>query len=129
MIPLNSVIIRGEFRFESLATSRHKQSSSKSSRGENISGRLPSVETGRYLLLYAFARDQMPCELWSIDVHESGLGCRADGLYMIWDVIGLDFKAQAVMLTQGDTDCDLLDAVEAIEAHGLREFYFACRSG
>ena len=83
------------------------------------------METGRYLLLCAFARDQMPCELWSIDVHERGLDGRADGLYRLGDVIGLDIKVQAVMLTQGDTDCDLLDAVEAIEAHRLREFSFA----
>ena len=65
----------------------------------------------------------MPCELWSIDVHERGLDCRADGLYMLGDVTGSDFKVQAVMLTQGDTVCALLDAVEAIEAHGLRECF------
>ena len=87
------------------------------------------METGRYVLLYAHARDQMPCASWSIDVHERGLDGRADGLYRIGDVIGLDFKVQAVMLTQGDTDCALLDAVESIEAHGLQEFSCACRSG
>ena len=87
---------------------------------ENVSGRLPRVETVRYLLLYVFARGQMPCELWSIDVHERGLDCRADGLYRLGDVTGLDFKVQAVMLTQGDTACALLDEVEAIEAHGSR---------
>ena len=65
---------------------------------------------------------QTPCELWSIDVHERGLDCRAVGLYRIGDVTGSDFKVQAVMLTQGDTVCGLLDAVEAIEAHGLRAF-------
>ena len=62
----------------------------------------------------------MPCELWSIDVHERGLDCRADGLYRLGDVTGSDFTVQAVMFTQGDTVCALLDAVEAIEAHGLR---------
>ena len=49
-----------------------------------------------------------------------GLDGRADGLYRLGDVTGLDFKVQAVMLTQGDIACALLDAVEAIEAHGLR---------
>ena len=65
----------------------------------------------------------MPCELWSIDVHERGLDCRADGLYRLGDVTGSDFTVQAVMFTQGDTVCALLDAVEAIEAHGLRAFF------
>ena len=64
----------------------------------------------------------MPCELCSIDVHESGFDCRADGLYRLGDVTGSDFTVQAVMFTQGDTVCALLDAVEAIEAHGLRAF-------
>ena len=96
---------------------------------ENLSGRLPCVETERSLLLYAFARDRMPREMWSIDVHERGLDARADGLYRLRDVTGLDFKVQAVMLTQGDTADALLDAVEAIEAHGLRKLAFACRSG
>ena len=71
----------------------------------------------------------MSCELWSIDVHERGLECRADGLYRLGDVTGLDFKVQAVMLTQGDTVCALLDAVETIEARGSLEFAFQCRSG
>ena len=64
----------------------------------------------------------MPCELWSIDVHERGLDCRADGLYRLGDVTGSDFTVQAVMLTQGDTFYALRDAVDAIEAHGLRAF-------
>ena len=64
----------------------------------------------------------MPCELWSIDVHERGLDGRADVLCRLGDVTGLDFKVQAKLLTKGDTVCALLDAVEAIEAHGLRAF-------
>ena len=71
----------------------------------------------------------MPCELWSTDVHETGLDGRAVGLYRLWGVTGLDFKVQAVMLTQGDTACALLDAVESIEARGLLEFAVQCRSG
>ena len=52
---------------------------------DNVSGILPSVETGRYLLLYAFAWDQMPCELWSIDVNERAsmvglMGCTGLGV-------------------------------------------------
>ena len=121
----------GTFGLRSLVLDRYGLSLETRGREcwDNVSGRLPSVETRRYLMLYAFARDQMPCELWSIDVHERGLDGRADGLYRLGDAIGLDFKAQAVMITQGDTACALLDAVEAIEAHGLREFSFACRSG
>ena len=46
-----------------------------------------------------------------------GLDGRADGLYRIGDVIGLDFKVQAVMLTQNDIDCALLEAVDAIDAN------------
>ena len=71
----------------------------------------------------------MPCELWSIDVHERGLDCRADGLYRLGDVTGLDFQVQAKLLTQADTACALMEAVDAVEAKGLREFSFACRSG
>ena len=71
----------------------------------------------------------MPCELWSIDVHEGGLDGRADGLHRLRRVTGLDLKVQAVMITQGDTACALLEAVDAVEANGLREFSVACRSG
>ena len=95
---------------------------------DNMSGRLPRVETGRSLLPYAFARGRMPREMWSIDVHGRGLNSRADGLHRLRRVTGLDFKVQAVMLTQGDTDCALRDAVEAIDAHLLLEFSFPYRS-
>ena len=96
---------------------------------ENLSERLPRVETGRSLRLYAFAQNQLPRGMPSIDVHERGLDARADGFYRLGRVTGFDFQVQAKLLTQGDTVCALLDAVEAIEAHGLREFSFACRSG
>ena len=96
---------------------------------ENISERLPRVETGRSLRLYAFAQNQLPRGMPSIDVHERGLDARADGLHRRRVVIGLDFKVQAVMLTQCDTACALLDAVKAIEDCELLEFAFQCRSG
>ena len=96
---------------------------------ENLSEILPRVETGRSLRLYAFAQGQLPRGMPSIDVHKRNLDARADGFYRLGHVTGFDFKVQAKLLTKGDTACALLDAVEAIEAHGLRGFSFACRRG
>ena len=99
---------------------------------ECLSERLPTVDTGRALLIHAFARDTMPGEFReesrSLDLHERGINARADAKYEIGEVTGLDFEVQAVMLTQSCTACALLDACMAIELHDNHEFAFACRS-
>ena len=89
---------------------------------ENLSERLPRVETGRSLRLYAFAQGELPRRMPSIDVHKRNLDARAHGFYSFGHVTGFDFRVQAKLLTKGDAVCALLDAVEAIEAHGLRAF-------
>ena len=96
---------------------------------ENLSERLPRVETGRSLRLYAFARGESPLGMPSINVHDRNLDARAHGLYSLEYVTGFDFRVQAKLLTTGDTVCALLDAVETIEARGSLEFAFQCRSG
>ena len=96
---------------------------------ENLSERLPRVETGRSLRLYAFARGESPLGMPSINVHDRNLDARAHGLYSLGHVTGFDFRVQAKLLTTGDTVCALLEAVETIEARGSLEFAFQCRSG
>jgi len=95
-----------------------------------LSQKLPTVDTERALLIHAFARDTMPGEFReearSLDVHERRVNARADAMYELGSVTGLDFEVQAVMLTQSCTACALLDACEAIELHDNHEFAFAC---
>ena len=63
-----------------------------------LSERLPTVDTGRALLIHAFARDTMPGEFReksrSLDLQERGINARADAKYEIGEVTGLDFEVQ-----------------------------------
>ena len=65
---------------------------------ECLSERLPTVDTGRALLIHAFAQDTMPGEFrkesMSLDVHERGINARANAVYELGDVTGSTSKSR-----------------------------------
>ena len=83
----------------------------------------------RPLRLYAFAQDSTPPGVAMINVHDRGLNARCNHLYRMQEVTGLDFRVQAVLITQQETACVLLDACRLIEVHGLNDFCFVCQGG
>ena len=99
---------------------------------QELRERLRTVQTRRELWIYAFAHDAVPADFRSksrsLDARQFGISARADGLYNLWSVTGLDFEVQGVVLSQGFAVFALLHACMSIEETGGREFAFVCRS-
>ena len=62
-------------------------------------------------------------------MHDRGLNARCNHLYCMQEVTGLDFRVQAVLITQKETAFVLLDACRLIEVDGLNDFCFVCQGG
>ena len=61
-----------------------------------------------------------------INVHSRGLNAHARALYNTWEVTGVDFNVQAVLVSQSLTADVLYDACRAIELQELDTFTFVC---
>jgi len=98
---------------------------------EQLAHRAATVRPRRDLVLYAFRQDAVPhdfqCPSTSIDVSVLGLDARADYMYSMSEVTGLDFEVQAVLLTQVSTAQALWTACAAIEQHDRVAYAFVCR--
>ena len=86
-------------------------------------------ELTRSIRLHAYAEDCAPSIVAFINLNTRGLDCRANHMYRMQEVTGLNFAVQAVLVTQSETAMVLLDACLSIEAHGLTDFAFVCRGG
>ena len=82
----------------------------------------------RKLRLYAFAADQVPADLESVNVHKAGV----DGyspLYHLRNVSGIDYCVQGRLAMQENAISALCQAVEKIIGNDLSEFAFVCEHG
>lgn len=61
-----------------------------------------------------------------INLHTRGLNAHARSLYNSWEVTGIDFDVQAVLVSQPKTAVALYDAVRFIEIQDLEVFAFVC---
>ena len=96
----------------------------------HLEAKLPHVNQVRPLTIYVLAEDSSSplkdkvgaC----INVNTRRLNAHARSVYNMWEVTGIDFNVQAVLVSQPKTAEALYDAVRFIEIQDLEVFAFVC---
>ena len=95
-----------------------------------LESKLTFVNQARPLIIHVLAEDSSSPLLSKvgacINVNTRGLNAHASSIYNMWEVTGIDFDVQAVLVSQPKTVEALYDAVRFIELQDLEAFAFVC---
>ena len=96
----------------------------------HLESKLGVINQARPLIIHVLAEDSASPLLSQasahINVNTRGLNAHARSVYNMWEVTGIDFDVQAVLVSQPITAKVLFDAVCFIELQDLKAFAFVC---